>query len=334
MYKVRHLNIYLTLDYELYFGHTPGSANKCIIEPTNRLMDITERTGARMTYFIDAGYIVRLEKYKLQHPELEVDYQKVCDQLKSLVRQGNDCQLHIHPHWEDAKYENKRWVFDVSRYKLADFNLEEILDIFNRYSTSLANITGQKIHSYRAGGWCLQPFDLVKPSFEKHQIKIDSTVFPGGSNDSEMYHYDFRGIESNKPYRFENDLCEQDKNGQFMELPIAAMTYSPFFFWQLFGWGRLLPSRHKPIGDGYPIETPGSRKKLLTQKSNLPVSLDGFFSNKLNKALRNNQCNDLVIIGHPKACTLYSLEQLEKFINSNKREHSFCTFSDRIKDDI
>ena len=324
------MNIYLTLDYELFFGDTSGSAEQCIIDPTNRLMEITKRTGARMTYFIDAGYLWALEKFKTEHPELLDDYNAVSKQIKALVEQGNDCQLHIHPHWEDAKYENGQWEFSVHRYKLIDFSKEEVIDIFDRYANALLKTSGQTIHSYRAGGWCLQPFSHVKEAFEKHEIKIDSTVFPGGHSENEVYSYDFRKVTSNSAYSFDNDLCKKDENGQFLELPIASHTYSPLFFWQLYGWGRLIPSRHKPLGNGFPISTKGERSKRLTQSSRLSVSLDGFFAKSLTSALKKNKTEDFVVIGHPKACTLFSLEQLEKFIEKNKDEHQFITLSDRL----
>jgi len=329
--QIAAVNIFLTLDYELFFGTTSGSAEQCILNPTQKLMEITERTGARMTYFIDAGYLVMLKKLAPKFPELQDDYARVSGQIKELVSQGNDCQLHVHPHWEDAHYENGHWVFPVDRYKLIDFEKKEAEEIFLRYANHLQEITGQQIHSYRAGGWCLQPFSHVKEAFSKVGIQFDSTVFPGGFNENEVYSYDFRSIESNEAYRFEDDLCVTEALGSFMELPIAAHTYHPIFFWQLYGWGRLIPTRHKPLGNGFPISTSGERSKRLTKKSRLPVSLDGYFAKSLSGALRKNKSQDFVVIGHPKACTLYSLEQLEKFILRHKGEHSFMTFSDRLK---
>ena len=170
----------------------------------------------------------------------------------------------------------------------------------------------------------------MKEAFLETGIKIDSTVFPGGFNESEVYSYDFKKVKSNESYYFENDLCVPAVKGSFLELPIAAHTYSPFFFWQLYGWGRLIPSRHKPLGNGFPISTKGERSKRLTTSSRLSVSMDGYFAKSLNSALNKNKANDFVVIGHPKACTLYSLEQLEKFILRQKNEHTFLTFTDRL----
>jgi len=328
--KISSVRIYLSLDYELFFGHTSGSAEKCILEPTRRLMEIANRTGIRMTFFVDSGYLWKLQELASEHAELRADLEAISTQIRLLVADSHDCQLHIHPHWEDARYENGQWIFPVHRYKLADFSKEDALDIFERYAGILHSISGQKLHSYRAGGWCLQPFDQVKEAFEKLGLRQDSTVFPGGSNINEVYNYDFRSVTSNAAYRFENDLTVKDDKGSFLELPIAAHTFSPWFFWQLYGWGRVIPSRHKPLGNGFPISTSGERSQRLTKSSRLPVSMDGFFARELSSALKRNQSEDFVVIGHPKACTLYSFEQLEKFIRKHKDQHQFFTFTDRL----
>lgn len=328
---MKRTRIFLTLDYELFFGHQPGSAENCILDPTRRLMEISRRTGAKMTFFVDAGYLWKMQQIAADHPNLQNDLKAVSGQIQELVREGHDCQLHIHPHWEDARYENDQWIFDVHRYKLSDFSEADAADLFDRYAATLEEISGQKIHSYRAGGWCLQPFAHVKESFSKWQIRQDSTVFPGGHNQNEVYDYDFQPIKDNLPYTFSEDLVQPDPNGQFLELPIAAHTYSPWFFWQLYGWGRVIPSRHKPLGDGYPISTSGERTSRLTKKSRLSVSMDGFFARELSSALKRNLSPDFVVIGHPKACTVYSLEQLEKFIARESKNHDFMTFSDRLK---
>lgn len=302
-----------------------------MLEPTKRLIDIGERTGAKMTFFVDSGYLYMLEKFGKDHPELLDEHRLISEQLNELVLKGHDCQLHIHPHWEDAKYENGKWIFDVSRYKLSDFTEAEVVDIFKLYSESLFKATGQKIQSYRAGGWCIQPFKHLKAAFAATGIQLDSTVFPGGKNINEVYHYDFSTINNSKPYRFEDDITKAEPTGTFYEFPIAAQTYGPLFFWQLYGWGRVIPSRHKPIGDGYPISTTGERTKRLTTSSRLPVSLDGYFAKQLGAAVKKNKHEDLVIIGHPKACTLYSLEKLERFIVKNSKDHKFIAFSERLR---
>ena len=50
------MNLFLTYDYELFFGAPTGTVEKCIIEPTNLLREIANRTGVKMVFFIDAFF--------------------------------------------------------------------------------------------------------------------------------------------------------------------------------------------------------------------------------------------------------------------------------------
>jgi len=327
------VNIFLTLDYEIFFGSPTGEARNCIIDPTNRLMEITERTGVPMTYFIDIGYLIQLEKYKTEFSKLTIDFELVKNQIQRLVDQGNDCQLHIHPHWEDSFFDGYGWNIDVTRYKLRDFESGYASELIKRYKTRLERVTGKKVTSFRAGGWCLQPFNGVKRTFEELNIRVDSTVFEGGFADNEIYYYDFRDVPNKTRWRFDENLTVENNNGPFLELPISAFRYNPLFFWRLFILGRLKPQIHKPLGDGKPVASGDNGKKQLLSKWNvLPVCLDGYFAKKMDAALikqeKKKVGEDFVVIGHPKACTNYSLEKLEEFIVKHKDQHNFMTFAE------
>lgn len=327
------MNVYLTLDYEIYFGRKSGTASRCILEPTRELMEIARRTGARMTFFIDTGYLLKLEQFRTENRELDDDHHLITSQIRELVAGGHDCQLHIHPHWEDTVYRQGQWHMDVSRYKLADFSGEDIMRIVTAGSDYLQQLTGKPVTTYRAGGWCLQPFEKVRPAFIANNIRLDSTVFPGGFQHSPEYFYDFRNCPPYDYWRFSNDLCSEDKSGEFCELPISSRVYSPLFFWKLFILGRWKPHLHKPLGDGFPVATPGGKKKLLTGFNLLPVSLDGYFASELVKASRRKGQREMVVIGHPKACTRYSLKTLEKFISTSS-DCRFLTLEDFYRDKI
>jgi len=328
------MNIFLTHDYEIYFGEEHGSVDKCLIEPTNRLLQISKAHNIGMTYFVDVGFIMKLDQYRNEYPELNESYLNIVNQLNELENNGNDCQLHIHPHWEDATYEGGRWNISVDRYKLKDFEHDDVKRIVTEYKDYLEGLVGHKTNTFRAGGWCLQPFDRFASIFKDLGIRIDSTVYKEGVNLNSNYYYDFRGCPDKSRWNFEDDLCKEEENGSFLEIPISNMTYSPLFFWQLFLWGRISPDNHKPIGDGYPISVPGSRKKILTSSTNNCVSSDGYFAKYLTKALElhKNKGEDLVVIGHPKACTNYSLKKMDQFISFNKNIHHFGLLSKAIHD--
>jgi hypothetical protein len=326
------LNIYLTYDYELFFGDPTGSVEKCIIEPTNYLREIAKKTNVKMVFFVDVGYLKKLQEYKNQFPKVEHEYNLVFNQIKSLVQEGHDCQLHIHPHWEDCTHNGEQWNMVVDRYKLVDFSEEEIIDIVLEYKLILQNLTKKQVNSYRAGGWCLQPFSKIQKAFSTAGLKIDSTVFPGGENKKGNYFYDFKNTPNKDKWRFSDDLCVKAEEGEFWEYPISNQKYSVWFFWRLFILGRLQPKLHKPIGDGYPMPSPGMRKQMLTTGMTLSASVDGYFVTKLNQVVKRNKAKnweETVIIGHPKACTHFALTQLEKFIlKQQKLDSHFKVFSD------
>lgn len=327
------MTIYITYDYELFFGTPSGSLNKCIIEPTNKLREIAERTGAKFTFFVDVGYLKQLEKFA-HFPIVKKDFEIVNNQIKTLINEGHDCQLHIHPHWEDSWHDGKEWVMDTKRYKLTDFSDQDIERIVLEYQSILMHLTQRPVTIFRAGGWCLQPFTRVKKAFEKANLKIDSTVFLNGENTIEPYYYDFKNCPNKDHWSFSNDLTVEDKNGKFIEYPISSYKYSVIFFWKLFVLGRLFPKKHKPIGDGYPVPSKGMKGEMLTKGKLLSASVDGYFVTKLNKIVRLNDKKGFkhtTIIGHPKALTYYSLNQLEKTIlKAQTKRHQFLTLSDAI----
>jgi hypothetical protein len=262
------------------------------------------------------------------------EYDLVFGQIKTLVAEGHDCQLHIHPHWEDSIHNGTDWVMNTNRYKLIDFSDEEIEKIVLEYQQILKSITQKPVNVYRAGGWCLQPFSRIQKAFEKANLKLDSSVFVGGKFTSGNYYYDFTKTPQKSIWKFSNDLCVEDPNGAFLEYPISSYKYSSLFFWKLFLNGRLDPKNHKPIGDGFPMPAPGQRKKMLTSGMLLSASCDGYFATKLDAVLKQNQTlgyNEMVVLGHPKALTHFALKKLEQFVTRHKNKHTFSTFTEVLQ---
>jgi hypothetical protein len=324
------MEIFFTFDYELFFGDRSGSAEKCLLEPTEELLKIAQRTATRFTFFVDVGYIVKLREEKKKYPSLEKDFSAVCNQLETLVNNGHDLQLHIHPHWKDSFYDGTRWVMDTSRYKFADFSDSDAGLIFESYYNELKNYCPSPV-AFRAGGWCIQPFEKFKPSFKKFGIIYDSSIYKGGSRFSEQYNFDFSNAPSKTSWHFEDDPLTENQNGIFVELAMNAQIFSPLFFWKLFLLGRLNSKQHKYVGDGTALGIRGYRKKLLTQSTLHCTSVDGYFTSEVESAIRKtnkkNSGNEFVVLGHPKAMTKYSLRKLEEIIRTLQKDNSIHSFT-------
>lgn len=324
------MNIYLTLDYEIYFGENHGTVDKCIKYPTSELIRIAEKHDVRFSFFVDCGFILKLDEFRKKFLVLEKDYKAITEQVKYLSDTGHDIQLHIHPHWEDSYYDGKKWVINLNRYKLADFTEAEIAEIVPRYKKVLTDITSGNIFAYRAGGWCLQPFGKIKKAFIDNGITLDSSVYKDGFFTSKQYSYDFTNAPDKSIYKFEDDIAKEQSDGFFTELPISSIRNNPLFFWILFLLGRKNPYLHKPLGDGRAMPAPGYRKNLLTKFTINPVSVDGYNANLLENVLKNlikKKHEHMVVIGHPKALSRYSIQKIEAFVIENKKKHNFTTYT-------
>jgi peptidoglycan/xylan/chitin deacetylase (PgdA/CDA1 family) len=322
------MKILITLDYEVFFGANMGTYQKSIINPTNELLKIFDKFNVKASFFVDSGYLIKLKKYDFTNTILK----DIKNQLEKIIRTGHDVQLHIHPHWEDSIFNGKHWKVDVSRYKLQSFNKDEIDRIVSDYKDCLVNICGDRIFSYRAGGWCIQPFNKIKESLKKNGIWLDSTLFEKGVSSSKTNCYNFRGMPKKDFYRFEDDPIVENAEGYFIEIPISSYTLSPFFFWKFAFFKKFGGLYYKSTGDGYAIKNKLSdiTKKLLTVSSSV-VSLDGYKASFLEKAFLQHKSqgkNYFVIIGHPKAISQYSLDKLHDFIEEKVSSCSFVTYND------
>ena len=313
----------VTLDYEVYFGRRTGTVERCLLEPTEALLDIAERRGAPLAFFVDAGYLLALRREMRRAPALARDHAAVCKQLKRIARRGHELQLHIHPHWEDARWEEGAWRLDLARYALHSFAPGEIGDIVERYLAALRDLGGPSAgRAYRAGGWVIQPFDRLREALHSAGVAIDSTVYPGGHRGGTVQPYDFRAAPARSRWRFEADPLVEDANGAFLEVPIASRRLTPDFFWRLAAARKAGGARHRPFGDGEAIAMDGGDLiARLTAPSTSVVSIDGYKASFLEEAAddyRRRGLEDFVVLGHPKALSPFSLERLDSFLAGSR----------------
>lgn len=320
------MKIFLTFDYELFFGADSGTVDKCMIEPSNDLMELVKGKNVRYTFFVDIGYIIAAERY----PELTEEKDRVIEHLKTIVSKGHDLQLHIHPHWEKAQWIEGRWKMRARyAYKLVDFPVEEAADIIRRYKKRLEDIKGEKMSCFRAGGWCIQPFEHIRKTFLEEGIRVDSSVIPGFYMFTDEYALNFTDVPFKSHYSFENNVCKEDEGGNFTEYPIMSFRYNPSFYWRLYLLGKLFPAQHKMIGNGTFISHGSKKYTQLLTYTNMHLSTDGYYASKLEAGLnkaQNLEFEEMVVIGHPKGNTRYSLRKLGEFIDKYHNEHAFQSF--------
>ena len=306
--------IILTYDYELFFGDHSGTVSKTLIEPTNLLLEQFEKSNLKATFFVDYLMIKYLGLNTDERSRS--DLHLIQEQLKDIIRRGHRIELHIHPHWVDAKYNGDgTWNYcNFSHYSLNSFTEEEIIKMFVEGCEILHLLARSvepdyKIVAFRAGGWAVQPFSLLKKAFLSADIRIDSSVSYGIKNTNKDSYYDFTTIPRKSFYKFTDSIEEEETEGLFTEVPITS--YYRFIFYKLADRiFRRFSSKMVVLADGTHF-----------RKADQIKSGWHFF----NKAMLNTTCVSvmtavlsallswkrlLVFIDHPKDFTMATLDSL------------------------
>lgn len=324
------MNIYLTFDYEVYLGPETGAVEHCLIIPTNKLREISHKHDIHYIFFVDVLFILKMKEYIEYVPSLKLDYYKIIDQLKSLSEEGHDLQLHIHPQWYYSSYDIKisTWDLDFDHYKLSDCNLCDVEIMFFKSCEFLYSITGKKTIAYRAGGYSFPKDKRLLMILSKYNIKKDSSALMLEKSDTRFQSYDYTRVSKFETYRFDNDINICRENGFFEEYPISAITIPHICRFLVNKYLSLFYKNElKIFGNGKGVGCKLSHKERhqnttfskLTSKISMRASLDvanPFWLDRIKRNVEKSNQHLLVIIGHPKRLTMYSLKKLDSFLSN------------------
>lgn len=306
--------IVLTFDYELFLGRSSGSVENCLIAPTKEILRRIREHSATALFFVDATYLRLIEASDKQA------YSKVAGQIEEMVGSGCEVGLHLHPHWLDAtRSEGGAWSLeDVARYRLHTLDAVELRKVFSGSLESLWRAVGRadsacRIDTFRAGGWCLQPFSALGGLFKDFGIEYDFSVTAGLYKNSLPGHfYDYRNAPQDRAvWRFTDDPCVPRSDGMFIEVPVTAFKAS---LASLIVNNRRIRGQ-KIFGDGQGVSRGRLRElagKLFATKSLRQLTLDMCSRELLETSLRCTSGPSLrVFASHPKIFSPVSLENLD-----------------------
>lgn len=244
--KIKRIAI-LTFDYEVFLGPRTGTIENCVINPTDQILKVLKKNKAKSIFFVDATWLYFLKN------NLHKDYIRIVKQIREIISSGSSVELHLHPHWINAKVAGENIDFQsYKNYKLHSLKDEEITDLFIKSTELLESITDQNVKCFRAGGFCIYPFSKIKNAFIRSGIKFDFSVAPGFYLlDDEVYDVDFSKIPRLTLYNFQDDITKPEVNGQFVEIPLSTYKNNPIY--RLINKFILKMKRDKISGDGTSI---------------------------------------------------------------------------------
>lgn len=335
------MNIFLTLDYELFMGDQTGSPMNCLIEPMNALCAMAKQHDVRFVIFADAAYLLRLWELSDVYPSLKTDFVAVRNHLTELCKDGHDVEFHFHPQWLYSEYDETRraWIMDREHYKLSDMPKEDIYDKFPKAKALLDSIIGYKTTAFRAGGYSLTSFTGYYELLVDNGIKIDSSVHCRSKVNGKYQSYDYSQTPKNSHWRFEQSVDNITIGGGILEMPISYSSWYPGFLY-------LIKKRQleKKFGSenrwftGTGVTSFLSRKdwflgqiKKFFHGIFFTASIDSFMSENLVSMYKychkQNRAN-MVIIGHPKCASPESVSVLEQFLSIIPESEKVVTFKD------
>jgi len=309
---MQNKNTIITFDYELFLGEKSGTAQKSILEPTDKIITLLKQYKAKAIFFVDTTYLMTLKKYNHR------DFFKISKQLQEIVKIGSSVELHLHPQWLDAKPNKNEWIFEsFNRYRLHSLSQQEIIKLFEEGSCLLEDITNTKIQAFRAGGWSITPFEKLKEAFVKCGIKIDMSVLPNFyKNELPMHYYDFRNVSSKNIYKFEDDVSKENKDGTFLEIPVTTYYVNGI---DLVINNLIKKIKYKPIyGDGKGLKTANENKNKFLRifKKNIRnATFEGQSEWFFNKSLKLLEKLPIIhFVSHPKTFNQTALNNMEKIL--------------------
>ncbi len=328
---MRHTDrvLILSQDYELFF-HKSGTVEQCLFAPCDALLEFASARDLKYTFFVDAGMLLAMERYKSDVAELGGTLSKVQQHIESLANAGHEIALHIHPHWEDTTWVDGQWQFAGTRYQLREFAKDDIDRIVGQYSETLANLSGQMPTSYRAGGFCLEPFEVLGEALAKYGVTVDSSVVPGALLRDPDKGFNFGLSPDHEWWHFDTSPEQTLRSGRFVEIPITPQRLPFFYYWQRAVQRLAGPSVSESFGDGTSkrIGRKEIIRRLLGFSRTAELSVDDAKARHLlSRRVLKQKRQVWHVMGHPKLVSPRALQILGQFIESTGIER-FATVTE------
>ncbi len=355
------MDLIITLDYELP-ADGRGDVRRHILHPTEQLISVCSRHGARLTILAEAGEFMAMEREENRGYREALGHDPaalVKQQWIEAVQQGHDVQLHLHPQWINARWSGGEWDLDYAHYQLMDFEPGQAVEILKQARRYLEEAIAPRARGYecigfRAGHWNTHPADRYLAALQAAGLRSDTSVFKGGYANSGMVTFDYREAYSHyRAWRADGrDINRRSSGPGILEVPIAAV---PATLWGMLSLKRIRSAmsylredrlNQQKIQSRRDPSLPGVRKSRLGKLfQTVPKKLD--FCKLTVREMRaitrrivqehagaGDEPVPLVMIGHSKQAG--AAQALGRYLEIVTNEFAgairFCTYSDFIRD--
>lgn len=338
------INVLLAFDHELPLGGVKNSLEESIFEPTYKVLDKAKKADVPVNLFTDVLCAIRMKELGYDH-----FYEEFINQLDFSIRNGNDVQLHIHPHWLETNFNNNKFEH-TNKFKLADFKDNSqfggIEGIIKKGAEFLIDVcrkadSNYKCIAYRAGGYNLYPeTNQILNALYNNGILIESSINPGFYYNSELSYINYKNFPSRSTWFIDKDSpLNYEANNGILEISIAGkpagiVTNTIHLF-------RKHLYKNRNFSTGYTIHSGKSnlmnKLKFVFSTRMLGFDLSTITVNDLIEILdynvKKNKHEEVICLStlsHPKNMGPYHLQLMEGFIDKARLKYkddiSFTTY--------
>lgn len=345
----------LTFDYEL-FGSGKGDVINDLVSPTYKILTILDSLEIKAVFFIEQLEIDAIINLKHKFPTNSKEYSDAValeNQIALIVERGHDIQLHLHPQWYGAVYENNNWIlnfkwwrFSALPYRSSHDGTPGKYDLILLGKESLERRI-KKInpnytcHSFRAGGYNIGADKSSVDALINNNFKVDSSICPGYFSNSTLSNYDYTSVSCDLGNWESKDSLyaslKVPKNQHCLELPLITIRSN---FFEKLSLSRIYSSiknrKKKAIHYAAHTTTKKPSYPVNLKNTNYDVCLSSNIQIKrLNQAIKARSIEEkssIVLIGHPKDYSFFS--PMKKIITSLKENNNFTTLEQFVREEI
>jgi hypothetical protein len=232
------IQLVLSLDYEI-FGNGSGDVRRDMIEPTRRLLALCDGYGVQVSIMLEVGEYWAMKEAE-RAGSLHLDYspsREIEEQIHNAVHCGHDVQLHLHPWWIGASFQDGNWrlhpeykrVTDLPNNAGSEGDLFSVVGVLCEGKRTLEALVrpvcpDYECLVYRAAMFWGQPSGELIQGLKKAGLVADSSVI-SGMHETAPVPTDYRQAASETGYWWTdaNDLSRSGRTGEHLiEFPVYA----------------------------------------------------------------------------------------------------------------
>lgn len=185
-------------DWELS-GNGSGDIEELQFRPMRELVKIYNAHGVRGSFNAEMMQQLTFRRLQEEHAELKELADAWDEHVRETFRQGHDIQLHIHPQWSEAHYEEGAWRLSGD-WSILNYEADEARGMLAAGKEYLENLLraidpGYRCISFRAGAWCIAPSPHILGVLAELGILFDMSIVGGLYYDTKNIKLDYKNCE-------------------------------------------------------------------------------------------------------------------------------------------